>query len=185
MANGSSSSSTCPYTILGVSRDASPRTIERAWRQKARVHHPDKAPDAEKEAAEESFKQLAEAHELLADPTRRKLYDSFGIQDSAFARDADGPDEDYMDANNFADLEEMLNQLNQMFQGGPGPGPVEPAEERDLWDVWEGVLGFTLLSIGAGALAGLVWFSRRPPLSLWLNWCWWRWRFLLFDFGLG
>eukprot|EP00913_Durusdinium_trenchii_P023145 g21726.t1 len=70
-----------PLRALG--RDASPRSIERAWRQQARMHHPDKVPEAEKLAAEERFKRLSEAHDLLADPERRELYDRFGIQDGA------------------------------------------------------------------------------------------------------
>ena len=70
----------CPYNLLGVLRDASPRTIEKAWRQKARQVHPDKVADEHKAAAEESFKKLSEAHELLADPERRQLYD-IGIQE--------------------------------------------------------------------------------------------------------
>lgn len=79
----------------------------------------------------------------------------------------------------FAEFEEILKEF---FQNGRGP-PAEP--ERDLHDVWEGILGFTLISLTACGVACLTWLARRPPLAGLLSWCWWRWRFLLFDIGLG
>ena len=168
----------CPYELLGVSRDASPRTIEKAWRQKARQHHPDKVVEERKAAAEESFKRLSEAHDLLADPERRQLYDRFGIQDpNVLSQDQwDFGEGGYQD---FADFEEILKEF---FQNGGGR-PAEP--ERDLQDVWEGILGFTLISLGACTVACMAYLARRPPLSGVLAWCWWRWRFLLFDIGFG
>uniref|UniRef100_A0A1B6EBZ6 DnaJ homolog subfamily B member 9 n=1 Tax=Clastoptera arizonana TaxID=38151 RepID=A0A1B6EBZ6_9HEMI len=63
------------YSVLGVSRDASTKDIKRAFRKLAIKYHPDK--NKEKEA-EEKFKQINEAHEILSDPDRRKQYDLFG-----------------------------------------------------------------------------------------------------------
>ncbi len=65
------------YEILGVSRDASPDDIKRAWRQAALKYHPDRNPD-NKEEAERKFKEAAEAYEVLSDPEKRKLYDLYG-----------------------------------------------------------------------------------------------------------
>jgi curved DNA-binding protein len=63
------------YEALGVARDASPEEIQRAYRKLARTYHPDvnKAPDAE-----ERFKEVSEAYDVLSDPETRRRYDAFG-----------------------------------------------------------------------------------------------------------
>jgi len=64
------------YEILGVPRDASTADIKKAFRKLARVHHPDVATD--KKTAEEKFKEINEANEVLSDPEKRKKYDELG-----------------------------------------------------------------------------------------------------------
>lgn len=64
------------YTVLGVSRTASPEEIKKAYRQLARKYHPDLNPG--KKETEERFKELSLAHDTLADERKRKLYDEFG-----------------------------------------------------------------------------------------------------------
>ncbi len=64
------------YSILGVSKTATPEEIKRAYRKIARKHHPDLNP-GDKEA-EEKFKNLNEANEVLSDPEKREKYDRFG-----------------------------------------------------------------------------------------------------------
>jgi curved DNA-binding protein len=64
------------YQILGVSRSASDEELKRAFRKLARQYHPDVAKN--KAAAEEKFKEINEAHEVLSDPEKRKRYDEFG-----------------------------------------------------------------------------------------------------------
>ncbi len=64
------------YTTLGVSRDASEEEIKRAFRMLARKYHPDVAKD--KVTAEERFKEINEAYEVLSDPQKRKLYNELG-----------------------------------------------------------------------------------------------------------
>ncbi len=65
------------YAILGVPRDASPEDIKKAFRKLARKHHPDVAKD--KKGAEEKFKEINEANEVLGDPEKRRKYDQLGM----------------------------------------------------------------------------------------------------------
>ena len=64
------------YESLGVSRTASPDEIKKAFRKLAREFHPDVAKDKKK--AEERFKEINEAYEVLSDPGNRKKYDELG-----------------------------------------------------------------------------------------------------------
>src|SRR5438270_13186449 len=64
------------YQILGVKRDAKPEEIKKAYRRLARKYHPDVNPGDK--AAEERFKKITEAHEVLSDPKKRQVYDRFG-----------------------------------------------------------------------------------------------------------
>jgi len=65
------------YDILGVARDATAEQIKKAYRQMAKELHPDKNP-ANRERAEEDFKRVAEAYEVLADADKRRQYDRYG-----------------------------------------------------------------------------------------------------------
>ena len=63
------------YQILGVNRDASAEDIKKAYRRLARKYHPDVSKEA---SAEERFKEVAEAYEVLRDPEKRAAYDQLG-----------------------------------------------------------------------------------------------------------
>ncbi|MHB8464300.1 MAG: molecular chaperone DnaJ [Acidimicrobiales bacterium] len=65
------------YQVLGLPRTASDEDIKRAYRRLAREYHPDANPDPE---AEERFKELQLAYEVLKDPERRERYDRFGVE---------------------------------------------------------------------------------------------------------
>lgn len=64
------------YAILGIDRKADEKAIKSAYRKLARKHHPDVNPNNKE--AEEKFKQVSEAYEVLSDEKKRKLYDKFG-----------------------------------------------------------------------------------------------------------
>src|ERR687897_759523 len=64
------------YEILGIKRDAKPDEIKKAYRRLARKYHPDVNPGDK--TAEERFKQMSEAFDVLSDPKKRAVYDRFG-----------------------------------------------------------------------------------------------------------
>src|SRR5246127_392609 len=64
------------YKVLGVPRNASQEDIKKAFRKLARQYHPDVAKD--KKRAEEKFKEINEAYEVLGDPQNRSKYDNLG-----------------------------------------------------------------------------------------------------------
>ncbi|HNX97287.1 MAG TPA: DnaJ domain-containing protein, partial [Candidatus Aminicenantes bacterium] len=64
------------YAILGVAKGATLADIKKAYRKLARKYHPDLNPGDK--AAEQKFKEMTEAYEVLKDPEKRKQYDAFG-----------------------------------------------------------------------------------------------------------
>jgi molecular chaperone DnaJ len=64
------------YEVLGVSREADERVVKKAFREKSLKYHPDR--NAGDKEAEEQFKLVAEAYEVISNPDKRRLYDQFG-----------------------------------------------------------------------------------------------------------
>ena len=62
------------YEVLGVARDADDSTIKKAYRKLAKKYHPDT--NVGNKQAEERFKEVTEAYDILSDPEKRKLYDN-------------------------------------------------------------------------------------------------------------
>src|SRR5512136_2778293 len=85
------------YAILGLKKSASAEDIRKAFRKLARKYHPDVNPNDKK--AEEKFKDLSEANDVLSDPKKRKIYDQLGFYSDnidpaaaeAYARGGAGP----------------------------------------------------------------------------------------------
>src|SRR5258706_6054154 len=65
------------YAVLGVGRDAEENEIKKAYRKLAMEHHPDR--NNGDKAAEEKFKEITEAYEVLRDPDKRAAYDRYGL----------------------------------------------------------------------------------------------------------
>src|SRR5271168_5631019 len=65
------------YELLGVARNAAVKDIRAAYRKLARKYHPDLNPGDK--SAEEKFKQIQEAYDVLSDPKKRQMYDQFGF----------------------------------------------------------------------------------------------------------
>jgi curved DNA-binding protein len=117
------------YQIMGLSRDASAKDIKMAYRRLARKYHPDLNKDPH---AEEQFKAVGEAYEVLKDPEKRKMYDMGGQQEQAFhdhyTRQAGGGGyggfQDGMGAQGFdADLFESLFGEGMRFRHTQRPHP--------------------------------------------------------------
>jgi molecular chaperone DnaJ len=102
------------YQILGVSRDVDKDELKRTYRRLARKYHP----DVNKESgAEEKFKEISRAYEVLSEPETRARYDRFG--EAGVGGAAGAPGYDYGDMGGFADIFETIFSG---FGGGAGAG---------------------------------------------------------------
>ncbi len=79
------------YKILGVSKNAEKDEIKKAYRKLARQYHPDVNPD--NKAAEEKFKELNEAYEVLSDPEKRQKYNQFGASWKQYSHTGGRPED--------------------------------------------------------------------------------------------
>ncbi len=77
------------YAILGVSRDAKSQEIRKAYRRLARKYHPDVNPG--NKTAEEKFKELSQAYEILGDEKKRQVYDQYGFYSDNIPPGGPGP----------------------------------------------------------------------------------------------
>lgn len=120
------------YKILGVSKTATKEEIKKAYRALARKYHPDLNPD--KKDAEEKFKEVQEAHEVLSDEEKRKTYDMFGSAEfrpggrTTWKRaDDTGQAYEYSySANDFSGFEDIFKDLfGSAGEGRPGRGRGE------------------------------------------------------------
>lgn len=116
------------YELLGVSRDADPETIKKAYRKLAVKYHPDKNPGNKE--AEEKFKEISHAYEILSDPAKRGRYDQFG--ESAFQGGGFGGFHDPGDIFREVFGGAFEDILGGMFGFGGGRRRGGPRKGRDI-----------------------------------------------------
>jgi curved DNA-binding protein len=136
------------YKILGVDKHASQKDIQKAYRKLARKHHPDINPGDS--SAEEKFKEINEANEVLSDPEKRKQYDELGNYYQQYGQwpGAAG--------------------AGRAARGGGGRAQYRTMSEEDLSDLFGGASPFsdffeTYFSAGTtGAPGGRTYTAGRP-----------------------
>lgn len=102
------------YEILGVAKNASDDEIKKAYRKLAIKYHPDKNPDDK--AAEEKFKEAAEAYEVLSNPEKKQRYDQFGHAGMSGAAGGGGYGGGGMN------MDDIFSQFGDIFGGAFGFG---------------------------------------------------------------
>lgn len=107
------------YQILGVSKNASPDEIKKAYRKLAHEHHPDKGGD------EKKFKEISEAYQILSDKEKRNQYDTFG---SSFDGGSQQPGFDF-NWGNQGGFESEFGDLGDIFEGMFGFGSSRNKKE--------------------------------------------------------
>jgi len=116
------------YDLLGIAKDASEADIKKAYRKQAMELHPDRNPSPD---AEERFKELTEAYEVLKDPDKRARYDRYGK--AGLGGNAGGPG---YGGFHHVDLSEALNIFMRDFGGFEGlfgqGGRAEPRRGQDI-----------------------------------------------------
>ncbi|CAD6444147.1 c8fc63ab-ed95-4e2c-863b-3313ace01fda [Sclerotinia trifoliorum] len=106
------------YGILGISKDATKSEIKKAYHKAALQHHPDKVAEDQREEADEKFKTVSQAYEILYDEEKREMYDTHGM--AAFDGSRPG-----MGAGG-VDLDDILSQMFGMGGGMGGMGGMPP-----------------------------------------------------------
>jgi len=141
------------YAVLGVAKDATAEQIKKAYRKLARKHHPDVNPGDR--AAEERFKELSRAHDVLSDETQRKNYDEFGEEALQGGFDADR-------AREYQRWQSGAGRA----RGGGGPGGAAGRGGPSFEDIFSGAGGAGRASGGFHGfedLFGNVFTRGAPP----------------------
>ena len=178
------------YKTLNVPKTATPKEINKAYRKLALQNHPDKVPSSDRDKAQERFKEIGRAHEILSDDEKRKLYDLYGEQglDPGFqpgfagmgsnsrSRQGGGGGGMKFDMGSGAgggmpdiDLSQFMGGMGQgqgqgQGQGGSGGGP-EGMHQFDLGNILRGFMGGDSMGgMGMGMGGGPSnMFSGTPP----------------------
>jgi molecular chaperone DnaJ len=132
------------YDVLGVSKTASVDEIKSAYRKLAKEYHPDMNPN-DRKAAEEKFKELSEAYEVLSDAKKRQVYDQYG-HEAANRNFGPGGFDFRRDFTHTSDLRDIFGDIfagaggepeggglfDLLFGGGGGRGRGGPSRGRDI-----------------------------------------------------
>ena len=146
------------YEILGVGKDASTDEIKRAYRRLAMKYHPDKNPGDK--AAEDKFKECAEAYEVLSNPEKRKRYDQLGHEG---LRGSGMHDYSHM---NVQDIGDMFSDIfGDFFGGGRRSRSRSTANAPRRGFDLETTINLTLEEIASGAEKSIE-FTRQDICSV-------------------
>ncbi len=171
-----------PYTILGVSRSASQDQIKRAYRRLAKEHHPDRNPGDK--GAEQRFKEVQAAYEVLGDTQRRTQYDRFGaggptpeFHTWSTSRGTPFADVDF----DFSSLGDLTGIFEQFFSSGSGArgrrrraasrprrrgADIEHAVELSFEEAIEGTVREVMLTARGGRAARPERIEFRVPAGV-------------------
>ena len=130
-----------PYEVLGVDRSASAEDIKKAYRTAAMRNHPDRNPGDHQ--AEERFKKVARAYEVLSDPSRRDAYDRYGTTDDPGSSQGMGGMHDIFSGFGLDDALRAFMENFGFASGGSGPRVIqgEDVTVRVDLDLAEAALG--------------------------------------------
>ena len=124
------------YEILGVEKSASPEELKAAYRKLAKKYHPDlftTASDEEKKKAEEQFKEINHAYDVLSDPQKKAAYDAYG--------DENGPQPGAGGFGGFGgqgggfggfNMDDIFSSIFEGFGGGRNSNPNGPRRGQDI-----------------------------------------------------
>ncbi len=129
------------YTVIGIEKGSSQDEIKRAYRKKAAQYHPDQNPDDK--VAEQKFKELQEAYEVLKDPEKRKLYDQVG--------------------SNWKDYQQMGS--NNPFAGQGFSGATGGGGYSDFFETIFGSMGGGRGRGGSGGFGFNQGFTAQEPIA--------------------
>lgn len=131
-----------PYEVLGVSRDATAKEVKKAYRELAMKYHPDRHPD--RADAEERFKQISRAYQILRDPEKREAYHRNTTTSRGASRQRSGSD---VFEEAFGNFQNMFDLFNSVFRDD---GPDTRDDQKAGRDV-EVDVSVTLEEVAHGA----------------------------------